>query len=415
MKKILLMVAVAIACLSCKSSYEATTVELNNQNDSINYAFGYANGAQIKMQFFRGDSTAKPIDQFMNAFGAGYAGKWSNTSEFQKIGTEVGVQFYKAATKGVAQQPQWPVDMAIMLQAMVNGLQHDTVMMDVTTAMDYFQANVQAATPFYGDTTVEYKKGKCVTTVKAIELTNQLDSMNYVYGYLSGDNLGKQVLDGDTTGTAFDDFMKGFKEGLAIEGRYPELTLIGTMVGENLRTEGLGGLLQVPVDTDIELIKQGLVNGFYGYDQMNVQSASAYINSTIMGLKHAPAKAAGEAFLAENALREEVVVTESGLQYEVLKAGKGKKPTTEDQVKVHYEGTLIDGTVFDSSYKRGEPIVFGVTQVIPGWTEALQLMNVGSKWKVYIPYNLGYGENGAGRDIPPYATLIFTVELLGIE
>lgn len=127
------------------------------------------------------------------------------------------------------------------------------------------------------------------------------------------------------------------------------------------------------------------------------------------------AKAEGEAFLAENAKKEGIKVTESGLQYEVLTAAEGPKPKATDKVKVHYEGTLIDGTVFDSSYRRGESISFGLNQVIAGWTEGVQLMSVGSKYKFYIPYNLAYGERGAGANIPPYAALIFTVELLGIE
>lgn len=126
-------------------------------------------------------------------------------------------------------------------------------------------------------------------------------------------------------------------------------------------------------------------------------------------------KAAGEKFLEENKKREGVKVTPSGLQYEVIEATIGQKPKATDTVKVHYEGTLIDGTVFDSSYKRGEPISFGLNQVIAGWTEGVQLMSVGSKYKLYIPYNLGYGAQGAGGSIPPYSALIFTVELLAIE
>ena len=127
------------------------------------------------------------------------------------------------------------------------------------------------------------------------------------------------------------------------------------------------------------------------------------------------AKEEGEAFLAANAKREGVNVTASGLQYEVLTAAEGKKPKATDKVKVHYEGTLIDGTVFDSSYRRGEAISFGLNQVIKGWTEGVQLMSVGAKYKFFIPYNLAYGERGAGAQIPPYAALIFTLELLGIE
>ena len=126
-------------------------------------------------------------------------------------------------------------------------------------------------------------------------------------------------------------------------------------------------------------------------------------------------KNAGETFLAENAKRPEVKTTESGLQYEVITEGKGNKPAATDVVKVHYKGTLIDGTVFDSSYDRGEPAEFPLNGVIKGWTEGLQLMSVGSKYKLYIPYQLGYGERGAGGTIQPYSALIFDVELLEIK
>ena len=122
----------------------------------------------------------------------------------------------------------------------------------------------------------------------------------------------------------------------------------------------------------------------------------------------------GKAFLAENAKREGVVTLPSGLQYEVITEGTGIKPSANDQVKCHYEGTLIDGTLFDSSVKRGQPAVFGVSQVIKGWVEALQLMPEGSKWKLYIPSELGYGSQQAGEMIPPYSTLIFEVELIKV-
>lgn len=123
---------------------------------------------------------------------------------------------------------------------------------------------------------------------------------------------------------------------------------------------------------------------------------------------------AGDAYLEENAKRDEVVTLPSGLQYEILTEGKGAIPTSSDRVRVHYHGTLIDGTVFDSSVDRGEPSVFGVTQVIAGWTEALQLMPVGSKWRLYVPYDLAYGSVDRGT-IKPFSNLIFDVELLGIE
>ena len=126
------------------------------------------------------------------------------------------------------------------------------------------------------------------------------------------------------------------------------------------------------------------------------------------------AKEEGEKYLAENAKKEGVITTKSGLQYKVLKEGTGRSPKATDSVKCHYEGFLIDGTVFDSSVQRGEPAVFGLQQVIAGWTEGLQLMKEGGKTRFFIPYLLGYGPSGAGNSIPPYATLVFDVELIKV-
>ncbi len=139
-----------------------------------------------------------------------------------------------------------------------------------------------------------------------------------------------------------------------------------------------------------------------------------YYNSVKMEAKYGQNRRDGEAFLQANAKKDSVVTTKSGLQYKILSAGSGAVPTAEQKVKVNYEGRLIDGTVFDSSYKRKQPTSFACNQVIKGWTEALTMMPVGSKWEVYIPQELGYGAREAGK-IPPFSTLIFTVELLEIE
>lgn len=151
---------------------------------------------------------------------------------------------------------------------------------------------------------------------------------------------------------------------------------------------------------------QSLVQAFFKEQEDKQRAAAAEAGKV--------AKAAGESFLADNAKKDGVVVLPSGLQYQVLKEGNGKKPSSTDQVKCHYEGTLIDGTIFDSSYQRNEPATFGLNQVIAGWTEGVQLMSEGAKYRFFIPYNLAYGERGAGAQIPPFAALVFDVELLKV-
>ncbi|GAB6983309.1 FKBP-type peptidyl-prolyl cis-trans isomerase [Prevotella dentasini] len=151
---------------------------------------------------------------------------------------------------------------------------------------------------------------------------------------------------------------------------------------------------------------QTLVNNFFAEQEAKQQAAAAEAGKA--------AKQAGEEFLAANAKNEGVVTLPSGLQYQVLKEGNGKKPKATDQVKCHYEGTLIDGTKFDSSYDRGQAATFGLNQVIAGWTEGVQLMQEGAKYRFFIPYNLAYGERGAGASIPPFAALVFDVELIEV-
>lgn len=152
---------------------------------------------------------------------------------------------------------------------------------------------------------------------------------------------------------------------------------------------------------------QTLVQNFFQEQEAKQQAAAAEAGKA--------AKAAGEAFLAENGKKDGVVTLPSGLQYQVLKEGNGKKPSATDQVVCHYEGTLIDGTVFDSSYQRNLPATFGLNQVIAGWTEGVQLMQEGAKYRFFIPYNLAYGERGAGAQIPPFAALVFDVELIEVK
>ena len=186
---------------------------------------------------------------------------------------------------------------------------------------------------------------------------------------------------------------------------------IGLGIGQNLLSMGAQGI-------NVEDFAQAIADVLNRNElAMSHNEAREIVNKYFMELEekmNAENIEKGKAFLAENAQKEGVVTLPSGLQYEVITEGNGKKPGATDRVKCHYEGTLIDGTLFDSSIKRGQPAVFGVNQVIKGWVEALQLMSEGSKWRLFIPSELGYGAQQAGEMIPPHSTLIFEVELIEV-
>ena len=186
---------------------------------------------------------------------------------------------------------------------------------------------------------------------------------------------------------------------------------VGVLVAQNLKSQGLEEL-------DAATLAEA-VNDVLAGNELKIPFEEAGNNfQTFMQAQsekmNAGAIAGGNAFLVENGKKPGVTTTASGLQYEIMTAGAGASPQSSDKVTVHYEGSLTDGTVFDSSYKRGNPATFGVTQVIPGWVEALQLMQPGAKWKLTIPQDLAYGERGAPPNIPPFSTLIFTVEMIEI-
>lgn len=186
---------------------------------------------------------------------------------------------------------------------------------------------------------------------------------------------------------------------------------LGMGIGQNLLSMGVK-------DMSIEDFIKGISDVLSGNKtELTHSEAQKVVNEHFQKLAeeaYAVNRNAGEKFLAENAKKEGITTLPSGLQYEVIKEGNGKKPSATDRVQCHYEGTLIDGTIFDSSIKRGEPAVFGVNQVIRGWVEALQLMQEGAKWRLYIPYDMAYGEHGAGEMIPPYSALVFDVELIKV-
>ena len=416
MKKVSILLIAAMAMISCGNTYQIKTVALTNQNDSMNYALGLVNGAQMKMYQLRNDTSMETVTEFIDALQRGYDGAVEELSEAGNIGKNIGMAIKRAEETGLADNPAWAINQKIFFQGLVNGLRHDTTVMKAEEARNYFQAQYQAASVL-NDSIEPGKvvKAKCVYKVQTIALNNQSDSINYAFGYLNGDEVARYVLLMDSTGQLTKDFITNINKGLKSKVKNPQIVSMGEQIGKNIKDQEAQGLIGEPsLATDFALIKQGFINGLLGDTTMTGEQAGEYIQTTMNNIKYGNVKEDGEKFLAENALKEGVKVTDSGLQYEVLKMGRGKKPVATDRVKVHYHGTLIDGTVFDSSVERGEPIVFGLNQVIKGWTEGVQLMPVGSKFRFYIPQELGYGSQAAGS-IPPYSTLIFEVELLGIE
>jgi FKBP-type peptidyl-prolyl cis-trans isomerase FkpA len=256
-------------------------------------------------------------------------------------------------------------------------------------------------------------------------LKTQLDSLNYAFGVANGDGIKNYYIKGDSAKKSIESLLAGLKEGMKgkVDKETSEISQLGTQIGTSLKEQSKKGLLgDSLLKVDIELIKQGLINGLKGYKgQMTPADASAYLKKTMearvavkMEKQYGANKTAGEKFLAENAKKPGVITTASGLQYQVITKGNGPIPTETSKVKVNYHGTLINGTVFDSSVDRKEPVVFPVNQVIKGWTEVLKLMPVGSKYKVFVPQQLAYGATDRGA-IKPFSMLIFDVELLSIE
>ena len=269
----------------------------------------------------------------------------------------------------------------------------------------------------------------CTAQAPKADLKSDVDSLSYAFGLTQTQGFKDYMVHQLRVDSAnIGDLVKGLVDGAAGKDAQSQIAYVeGLKIGKMMAESWVSGLTSdVYADDSTKSIdKDNLVAGFIagvlGKDmKMNMEEAQTYVqevmtaaNDKKMEAQFGENREAGEKFLAENKTKEGVQVTPSGLQYKVIKQGKGAVPTATDKVSVHYRGTLIDGTEFDSSYKRNKPTEFAANQVIKGWTEALTMMPVGSKWELYIPQELAYGSRNQGQ-IKPFSTLIFEVELLDI-
>lgn len=269
----------------------------------------------------------------------------------------------------------------------------------------------------------------CTAQSPKASLKTGIDSLSYAIGMARTEGLDQYLMQQGIDSTQMTEFLKGFNEGSAKIEKKDVAYMTGMQVGQMVSKQWVEGFNQQIFGGDStqtisrENLLAGFIAGVLGKGgAMDMAKAQEFMQTQMERIKeeanaskYADNKAAGEKFLAENKGKEGVVTTPSGLQYKILTKGTGAIPADTSSVKVNYRGTLIDGTEFDSSYKRNEPTTFRANQVIKGWTEALTLMPIGSKWELYIPYDLAYGARETGGEIKPYSTLIFEVELLDIE
>ena len=275
----------------------------------------------------------------------------------------------------------------------------------------------------------------CTAQSPKANLKTDIDSLSYAIGMARTEGLDQYLAQQGIDSTQMADFLKGVYEGAAKIDDKDAAYMAGLQIGQMVSKQWVEGFNQqiFGSDSTMTLSREDMLAGFVAGvigkgGAMDMAKAQEYMRTQMDAIKekaiaekYADNKAAGEKFLAENKTKEGVVTTESGLQYKVITEGKGEIPADTCKVKVHYKGTLIDGTEFDSSYSRKDkdgnpqPATFRANQVIKGWTEALTMMPVGSKWELYIPQELAYGARETGGQIKPFSTLIFEVELLSIE
>lgn len=266
---------------------------------------------------------------------------------------------------------------------------------------------------------------------KKPKLESEIDSLNYVVGLSYGDQVNYELFnsnyDEESIKSFFMGIQEGFKENFDASTIHPYIS--GVKIGVNAKTQEISGIFgDSSIAFNPQLLRQGAINALHKDEsQMTIEEADNYLNAIFdkkqksvlraeqkrLEEEYKENKEFGEFFLQKNAQREGIVIAENGLQYEVLKEGEGAAPTENDIVRIHYRGFLLDGTEFDSS-PDGEPVIFQVNNIIKGWKEALLMMPVGSKWRIYLPYDLAYGMYTPFEEIKPFSALIFEIELVEI-
>lgn len=398
-----LLVALSLAGIATA----ANPFRLTSRVDSVNYAFGVGNGTYLRRQIIGAD-TANPAsvkllcDGFLAAKGIR-----EGTDDFLRMKAKAkGAEFALEAAEGFLFGDSTVAARGNAIQKhFFIGLRGEKWNFQPQQALQYIQSTMGNPAR---------KPGSLASDV--------IDTLNMCYGYFEGVQQRQTVLRADSANeTKVKMYIESYEEGLKFKAS-DRLWLNGLNIAAQLSQNVVAQPFFVggtDLRVNLDIMSEGIIQAVRGEHTLIAPSeAERYYQTALLKAQadaNAPLIEKGRAFLRENAKRPGVKTTASGLQYEVIHEGNGVKPSANDEVEVHYVGTLVDGKEFDNSFKRGEPIKFPLNRVIKGWTEGLQLMKEGGKYKLFIPYELGYGERGAGNDIPPYSTLIFEIELLKVN
>ncbi len=407
MKRVILFsTAVLLLTFSACNKKLQTTANLKDQLDSINYAFGVANGAAFISMFAPEDTTKANIEAMLTGFAKGF--KSLSEEEISKSDAiTAGIQLNNGLRQGfLFGDSAMTVNKDLIYKTvdeMLNGK-------DTVHGFDRLQANQ------YFFKIYQQRRDSV-----PLQLTKEIiDSINIAYGVMQGSGYKHNLNDSNRAA-----FIKNFHKGRAMEKSTERFENLGfSMAAAGYQMFSKTGILNDSTLTlKSDIVLAGINAGALGDTTIFTPDAARNYLRTISEKRRDEQneklfgawKKENEEFLTKTAENKNIKSTGSGLLYEVIKEGKGAKPLVTDMIKVHYKGSLIDGTVFDSSIERGEPVTFNLGQVIQGWKEGLQLMPVGAKYRFYIPQQLGYGNQQAGEAIKPFSTLIFEVELINIE